>query len=183
MRPQANGWTKRCPRNAGNSILGRFLDVPLACALIESAPPHRERATSSRARHLWQGEALAVGSADDGSGCLFVVREGQGGFVPSEFLVCCTNDIEPQRGAVPPADLMKIPECLLFGTDPQRLPGAGDGLREIDFDVGGRAERAVGAIAGDDELGDGGADAAEQDEGGEQGFHGRFLFWELTVRC
>ena len=32
-----------------------------------------------------------------------------------------TYDIEPQRGSVPDLDLMKIPECLLFGTDPQML--------------------------------------------------------------
>ena len=35
----AKGWTKSRPRNAGKSMLGRILDVPLACVLGENAPP------------------------------------------------------------------------------------------------------------------------------------------------
>ena len=53
------------------------------------------------------------------------------------------------------------------------VPGAGDGLGEVDDGVCGDIEGTVGAIAGDGKLGGGGEAAAEEGGDGAGGdFHG-----------
>ena len=57
-------------------------------------------------------------------------------------------------------------------------PSAGDGLGEVDLDAGRGIERAVGAIAGDEELGKSRREAGEQREGGGEEvfrFHGMLV--------